>query len=167
MAQIYLATKNEINVIGYILFHINMFKLKKNKEKLQRSSAIIFLTFCAAFIFAFAALVPGAAWSGSFDKLPVKGMVTMIDLGAKKCIPCRMMMPIMEKMEELYKDRAVINFIDVWENHDQTTRFRIRAIPIQIFFDKKGKEVYRHVGFLDEKSIKAQLLKMGIEPAKG
>ena len=23
-----------------------------------------------------------------FSKLPVKGMVTMIDLGAKKCIPC-------------------------------------------------------------------------------
>ena len=52
----------------------------------------------------------------------------MVDLGAKKCIPCRMMMPIMEKMEKLYKDRAVINFIDVWENHDQTTRFRIRQI---------------------------------------
>ena len=141
-----------------------MVKLKKEKGKLQLSSALIFFTFFAAFIFA--ALVPGAAYSGSFDKLPVRGMVTMIDLGAKKCIPCMMMMPIMEKMEKLYKDRAAIHFIDVWENHDQAARFRVRAIPTQIFFDKKGKEVYRHVGFLDEKSIKAQLLKMGVKPLK-
>ncbi len=75
-------------------------------------------------------------------------------------------MPILEKSKYSTKNRAVINFIDVWENHDQATRFRIRAIPTQIFFDKTGKEVYRHIGFLDEKSIKAQLLKMGIEPLK-
>jgi thioredoxin 1 len=30
-----------------------------------------------------------------FNTLPVKGMVTMIDLGAKKCIPCKMMAPIL------------------------------------------------------------------------
>ena len=28
-----------------------------------------------------------------FKALPVKGMVTMIDLGAKKCVPCKMMAP--------------------------------------------------------------------------
>ena len=28
-----------------------------------------------------------------FNALPVKGMVTMIDLGAKKCVPCKMMAP--------------------------------------------------------------------------
>ncbi len=39
----------------------NMFKIKKNKEKLQSFAATVFLTFCAAFIFASAAFVPGAA----------------------------------------------------------------------------------------------------------
>ena len=29
-----------------------------------------------------------------FSDVPVAGMVTMIDLGAKKCIPCKMMAPI-------------------------------------------------------------------------
>ena len=37
-----------------------------------------------------------------FSKVPVKDMVTMIDLGAKKCIPCKMMAPILEKMEKTY-----------------------------------------------------------------
>ena len=90
-------------------------------------------------------------------------MVTMIDLGAKKCIPCKMMAPIMEKMEKVYKGKAVIAFIDVWEHREQAQRFRIRAIPTQIFFDKDTKEVYRHVGFLAEKNIVAILEKMGVK----
>jgi len=36
--------------------------------------------------------------------MPVKGMVTMIDLGAKKCIPCKMMAPILEKIEKIEKN---------------------------------------------------------------
>jgi thioredoxin 1 len=86
----------------------------------------------------------------------------MIDLGAKKCIPCKMMAPILEKMERVYKGKAAIAFIDVWENREQAQRFRIRSIPTQIFFDQDGKEVYRHVGFFPEKEIVAQLEKMGV-----
>ena len=98
-----------------------------------------------------------------FSKVPVKGMVTMIDLGAKKCIPCKMMAPIMEKMEKVYQGKAAIVFIDVWENREQAGRFGISTIPTQIFFDPKGKEVYRHVGFMSEEGIVAQLKKMGVD----
>jgi thioredoxin 1 len=95
-------------------------------------------------------------------EVPVKGMVTMLDLGAKKCIPCKMMAPIMEKMERVYKDKAAIVFIDVWKHHDQFKRFGIRAIPTQIFYNEKGEEVYRHVGFMSEKEIVKQLKNMGV-----
>lgn len=109
----------------------------------------------------------GVAWSGEqagdFDKVPEQGVVTMIDLGAKKCIPCKMMAPILEKMEKTYRGKAAIVFIDVWENRAQAQRFGVRSIPTQIFFDKNGKEVYRHVGFLDEKAIVAQLTQMGVQ----
>ena len=98
-----------------------------------------------------------------FKNLPVKGMVTMIDLGAKKCIPCKMMAPILEKMEKVYKGKAAVVFIDVWEHREQAQRFGIRAIPTQIFFDKNGKEVYRHRGFMSEKAIVAQLETMGVK----
>jgi len=101
--------------------------------------------------------------SRDFSKLPFKGMVTMIDLGAKKCIPCKMMAPIMEKMEKVYRDKAAIVFIDVWENREQAGRFGIRAIPTQIFFDSERKEVHRHVGFMSENEIVAQLKKMGVD----
>ena len=96
-------------------------------------------------------------------EIPVDGMVTMLDLGAKKCIPCKMMAPIMEKMERVYKGKAAIVFIDVWQHHDQVKRFGIRAIPTQIFYNERGEEVYRHVGFMSEKEIVKQLKKMGVK----
>ena len=105
----------------------------------------------------------GAGKTFAIPDVPVKGMVTMVDLGAKTCIPCKMMAPIMEKMEKVYQGKAAIIFIDVWENREQPGRFGISTIPTQIFFDTKGKEVYRHVGFMSEEAIVAQLQKMGVK----
>ena len=96
-------------------------------------------------------------------EVPVKGMVTMVDLGARTCIPCKMMEPILERLEREYRGRAAIVFIDISANRDYARRFGIRAIPTQIFFDKEGREVYRHMGFMAEKDIVAQLRKMGVE----
>ncbi len=100
---------------------------------------------------------------GKAPDVPVKGMVTMLDLGAKSCIPCKMMAPIMEKLEKDYKGKAAIIFIDVWKDPDQSKRFGIRAIPTQIFYDKEGKEVYRHEGFMSENAIVTQLKDMGVQ----
>lgn len=102
--------------------------------------------------------------SEGFSKLPVPGMVTMIDLGAKKCIPCKMMAPIMEKMEKKYAGKAAIVFIDVWEHREQVARFGIRAIPTQIFYDADGKEASRHVGFMSEADIVKTLTGLGVAP---
>ncbi len=103
------------------------------------------------------------AFAEDYLNVPVNGKVTMIDLGAKKCIPCKMMAPILVKLEKAYKGTADILFIDVWENNKPAKRFKIRAIPTQIFFNEQGEEVYRHVGFFDEKSIVAQMTKMGVQ----
>lgn len=106
----------------------------------------------------------GVVQADEFKDLPVKGMVTMIDLGAKKCIPCKMMAPIMEKMERKYEGKAAVVFIDVWEHREQAARFRIRAIPTQIFFDAEGKEIYRHSGFMSEKAIVNVMEQLGVTP---
>ncbi|MDY0041241.1 MAG: thioredoxin domain-containing protein [Desulforhabdus sp.] len=96
-------------------------------------------------------------------QVPVKGMVTMLDLGATKCIPCKMMAPIIEELKEEYKGKAAILFIDVWEHRDEVPKYGIRAIPTQIFYAKNGEEVYRHEGFMDKESIVAELQKLGVE----
>ena len=122
----------------------------------QRNNRYIFGVLMGVFFFASLALAQ------DFSKVPEKGTVTMIDLGAHKCIPCKMMAPIIETLQQAYDGKAKIVFIDVWENRDQAPRFKIRAIPTQIFFDQNGEEVFRHVGFLDEKSIVEQLTQMGV-----
>jgi thioredoxin 1 len=113
-----------------------------------------------------------ALWAGQvsepahaqdFSHVPVKGMVTLIDLGADQCVPCKMMAPILTKLQKDFKDKAAIVVIDVYQYNDQVQRFSIRAIPTQIFFDPNGKEVYRHTGFMSEKAIIEQLTKMGVK----
>jgi thioredoxin 1 len=95
--------------------------------------------------------------------IPRKGTVTMLDLGADKCIPCKMMAPIIEKLKKDYNGKADIIFIDVWKDPSQGEKFKISAIPTQIFFDKDGKEVSRHVGFLKEDAIVEKLNELGVK----
>ena len=66
----------------------------------------------------FSATSYGAEKASAIPEVPVKGMVTMVDVGAKACIPCKMMIPIMEKMEKVYQGKAAIIFIDVWVNRE-------------------------------------------------
>ncbi len=94
---------------------------------------------------------------------PVKGMVTMLDLGAGKCIPCKMMTPIVEELRKEYEGRAAILFIDVWEHRDVARKYGVQSIPTQIFYDREGREVVRHEGFLDKKSIVAKLQELGVK----
>ncbi|WP_027188264.1 thioredoxin family protein [Desulfovibrio cuneatus] len=89
--------------------------------------------------------------------LPVPGTVTMVDLGADSCIPCKMMAPILTKLKAEYAGRAEVAFIDVWKNSGAGKEYGIRVIPTQIFYDKTGKEVKRHEGFLDEASLRQEL----------
>jgi len=94
--------------------------------------------------------------------VPVKGMVTMVDLGATSCIPCKMMAPILQKLEKRYAGKAAIVFLDVWVDPKPAHSFGIRIIPTQIFFNKKGEEMYRHEGFMSEEAIVTVLQKLGV-----
>jgi thioredoxin 1 len=99
----------------------------------------------------------------SLPEVPVKGVVTLLDLGANKCIPCKMMAPILEELKREYQGKAAVVVIDVWQHMDQAEKYRIRAIPTQIFFDKEGNEVLRHVGFMSKKDIVQVLEKLGVK----
>lgn len=132
---------------------------------MQKSTRLFFvLTMLAGWTAAPA--LAGNTLRAAIPQVPTPGLVTMVDLGADKCIPCKMMAPIIEELQKEYAGRASIVFIDVWEHREQVDRFGIRAIPTQIFYDKAGKEVSRHIGFMDKKSIVATFEKLGV-PKKG
>lgn len=117
------------------------------------------LFFGAALIFSWAGFVSAAGP----PEVPVIGQVNLVDLGSDYCLPCKMMTPIMAKVEKEYKGKAAVVYINIEKFPNQAKHFGIRVIPTQIFYDKKGKEVYRHEGFLSEKEIVAQFKKMGVE----
>jgi thioredoxin 1 len=86
----------------------------------------------------------------------------LVDLGADKCIPCKMMAPILEELKEECADTFEVEFIDVWENPKAGEEYGIRMIPTQIFYDAAGKELFRHEGFFGKEEILAKWKEYGV-----
>ena len=93
-------------------------------------------------------------------------LITFVELGSVKCIPCKKMQPVMKAIEEKYGEQIKIIFYDVWkpEQRKYATDYGIRMIPTQVFLDKDGKELFRHEGFLPEELIDRFLKEQGLSP---
>ncbi len=96
------------------------------------------------------------------DKARRSGKPAMIDFGADGCRPCEMMTPIIDELKKSYIDQCEILFVHVRQQQILAARYGISSIPVQIFFDKDGKEVYRHTGFFPKDKIVEQLTKLGV-----
>ena len=79
--------------------------------------------------------------------------VTFIELGADRCIPCKAMQPVMLEIAKEYKGQIQVIFYDVWKNPKPAKKYGIKMIPTQIFIDKNGDEIFRHVGFYPKEEI--------------
>ena len=97
------------------------------------------------------------------DRARMSGKPSMIEFGSTGCVPCEMMQPILENVRKKYPDKLNVVFVHVRENKMLGVRFGIRVIPVQVFYDAKGKEVFRHTGFYAEAEVLKQLKKIGVE----
>ena len=95
------------------------------------------------------------------DKARASGRSSLVDFGSTGCVPCDMMAPILETLREKYKDKVNVLFIHVGEEPILASRYGVQSIPIQIFFDKTGKEFFRHVGFFPQDQIETKISEMG------
>jgi len=93
--------------------------------------------------------------------------ITFIELGSVRCIPCRMMQPVMERLEKDFAGKVRVVFYDVWtrEGEPYARQYRIEAIPTQVLLDKDGNEFYRHVGYFPYKEIVELLKKHSVKPS--
>ena len=89
--------------------------------------------------------------------------VRLVDLGANKCIPCKMMEPILDDLRKDFQGKMEVEFIDVWKDPHQGNKYKIRVIPTQIFYSPEGKELFRHQGFYSREDILAKWKELGYE----
>ncbi|MFC2166438.1 thioredoxin family protein [Acidobacteriota bacterium] len=82
-----------------------------------------------------------------------KHKVTFIELGADKCIPCKAMQPVLREIAQEYKGTIQVVFYDVWKTPKYSNDYSIQLIPTQVFIDKNGEEIFRHVGFFAKEDI--------------
>jgi thioredoxin 1 len=101
---------------------------------------------------------------GTVTPLPehTPGMPRLLDLGSKGCTACTMMEPVLEELRETCKGKIQVDFIDVWEHQQVATDYGLEIIPVQIFFDANGRELYRHQGFISAHDILAKFKELGI-----
>ena len=118
------------------------------------------------------------------EKLKSYKLPIIIDFGADYCMPCREMEPILEKLNEELKGKAIIRVIDVSENPELADGYPIEFIPTQMFInsdgtpyapenadeleleyitDENGKHVLTiHIGMLTANELKSMLKEMGL-----
>lgn len=107
----------------------------------------------------------GCSQNPDADKSDKKYKVTFIELGSVRCIPCKMMQPVMKSVEEKYGSQVKVVFYDVWTEAGAPygQKYGINAIPTQVFLDKGGKEYFRHEGFFPEEELIKVLKQKGVK----
>jgi thioredoxin 1 len=83
----------------------------------------------------------------------IKDGVVLVDFYADWCGPCRMMTPVLEKVAQEVKGKAVIGKLDIDSAQKIASEFQVTSIPTLILY-KDGKEVGRLVGLRDGATIK-------------
>ncbi|MCE5200334.1 MAG: thioredoxin family protein [Armatimonadota bacterium] len=104
-----------------------------------------------------------AAMNNPVDKARKSGKPSLVDFGADGCRPCDMLAPILESLKKQYAGKLNVLFVHVRKEEILAARYGVQSIPVQVFYDKDGKEVFRHVGFFAKEKIEAKLAEMGVK----
>jgi thioredoxin 1 len=81
---------------------------------------------------------------------------TEVDFWAPWCGPCKMVIPIYEKLSEEYEGRFKFCMINVDENQRTAVKYQIMSIPMQMYF-ADGEKVDEILGAVPEHVIRAMV----------
>ena len=83
-------------------------------------------------------------------------MPVLVDFWASWCGPCRALGPVVEQVSEEMSDKLSVYKVNVDDEPDLATRFRIVSIPTLILF-KGGEPVHTMVGNLPKSDLVSEL----------
>jgi thioredoxin 1 len=89
------------------------------------------------------------------------GKPTLVDFGEDWCEQCKKQAPVLEETATKYRGRANVVFVNTKTYAEIGRAYGIAAIPTQILFDAKGREVSRHVGYAPPEDLAKALAKVG------
>ncbi|MDD6228087.1 MAG: thioredoxin [Bacteroidales bacterium] len=84
------------------------------------------------------------------------GEVVVIDFWATWCGPCIKLGPVVEELAEKYAGQAKIGKLNIDDESDIVSEFRVRNIPTVLFF-KDGELKDRSVGLVKLSDLEAKL----------
>ena len=73
------------------------------------------------------------------ESLTAYGLPIVIDFGSDSCIPCKEMAPVLQSVNAGMQGKAIVKFVDVWENPGASDGFPLQVIPTQVFIGADGK----------------------------
>lgn len=81
--------------------------------------------------------------------------MNILYFSATWCGPCKMFKPILQKVtSEL---GTSVNYIDVDQNSDLVSKYKISSVPTLIIEDQNGTQKLRHSGTMTGEQLKEQL----------
>ena len=82
--------------------------------------------------------------------------VTLIVLFAHWCPKCNMMMPVVDEIEEVYKEQLEVVRIDIEKETELAKDYSIQIVPTFVIM-KQGNEVMRMAGIIGEEILKKRI----------
>ncbi|MEN2997811.1 MAG: thioredoxin [Brevinematia bacterium] len=92
----------------------------------------------------------------SFDDTVNRSPLCIVDFWAEWCIPCKIISPILDELSEEYKGRVDFFKVNVDDNPELASKFRITSIPTILIF-RYGEPIDKMVGALPKQNIKQVL----------
>jgi thioredoxin 1 len=85
------------------------------------------------------------------------GKPAVVEFGGSACAGCREMKPILEALAREHGDHVTVLDIDVLKAREYISRYKIRLLPTQVFFDAQGDETGRNMGPISASGVLVQL----------